>query len=77
MYDPIAQAQSIVPALRATALASETQHKLCDEAVSSLRDAGLSRLMTPAHYGGFEFSPRAQILTNAITAQGCPAASWV
>jgi alkylation response protein AidB-like acyl-CoA dehydrogenase len=77
MYDPIAQAQSIVPALRATARTSETQRKLSDEAVSTLRNAGLSRLMTPAHYGGFEFAPREQILTNAITALGCPAASWV
>ncbi|MFT4563837.1 MAG: alkylation response protein AidB-like acyl-CoA dehydrogenase [Gammaproteobacteria bacterium] len=77
MYDPIVEAQSIVPSLRATAPASEKQRKLADEAVLSLRDAGLSRLMAPRRYGGFEFTPREQILTNAITAQGCPAASWV
>jgi alkylation response protein AidB-like acyl-CoA dehydrogenase len=77
MYDPIDAAQAIVPRLRQTTAQSETLRRLSDDAVAAMRDAGLARLMTPRRYGGYELAPRAQILSCAITAQGCPAASWV
>jgi len=77
MYDPIAKAEAIVPKLRETSADSESQRRLTDDAVALLREAGLARLMTPARYGGHQLPPRAQVLTNAITAHGCSAASWV
>ncbi|MBL6750599.1 MAG: hypothetical protein ISP90_08755 [Nevskia sp.] len=77
MYDPIAAAQAIIPRLRETAAQSEAQRRVSDDAIAALKEAGLARLMAPRRYGGYELSPRAQILSCAITAQGSSAASWV
>lgn len=76
-FDPLAAAQAIVPGLRATAADSEARRQLSADAAGLLRTSGLMRLMTPRRYGGHELPPRAQILTCAITAKGCSAASWV
>jgi len=77
MYDPIAAAQAIVRQLRETTAVSESARSLSPQAISLLRGAGVSRLMTPARYGGYELPPRAQILCNAELAHGSSAASWV
>jgi alkylation response protein AidB-like acyl-CoA dehydrogenase len=77
MLDAVAAAQSIGRRLEATAPHSERLRRLDDDAVAAMREAGLSRVLTPRRYGGYELPLRAQILSCAATARGCTAASWV
>jgi len=77
MYDVLTESQAIVEELRATSLASEQARRVDDRAIGLLRGAGLSQLMTPAAYGGHQSAPRALAFSCAITARGCPSASWV
>lgn len=76
-YDPYATARSIVGALNAKSGYSEKIRQLDNDSAALIKSAGLTRLLSPKKYGGYEFSPRSQILTCAITARGCSAASWV
>jgi alkylation response protein AidB-like acyl-CoA dehydrogenase len=75
--DPIEAAAGILPRLRAVAEEGERGRRLPDEAVAAMREAGLSRLLAPKRYGGFELPLRAQILSCATTAHGYAAASWI
>ena len=77
MFDAAANARSIVDALRATEAESEAARVLSPEAVALLHQAGLTRIVSPAAYGGYELSPRALVEAERIVAQGSTAASWV
>ncbi len=72
-----ARAGEIVTALRETDAESESRRSLSDRAVELLRDAGLTRLMSPAAYGGYQLPPRALVEAERVVAHGSPAASWV
>ncbi len=76
-FDYLAAARSILPRLEATSARSEHLRRLDDDAVAALRESGLTRLITPRRFGGFEFSPSAHIQTCAELAHACSAASWV
>ncbi len=77
MFDPTSRAEDIVAALRDTDAESESLRRLSDRAVALLQESGLSRMMAPAVYGGYELSPRALVEANRILAHASPAASWV
>jgi len=76
-FDPVAEARSIIPALRAVSDAGEADRTAHPSAIAAIREAGLSRLLAPRKFGGYEMSPSAHIRTCRVTAHGCPAASWV
>ena len=76
-FDYLAAAQDILPRLAASSDKSEQLRRLDDDAAAALRESGLSRLITPKRFGGFELSPSAHILTCAELAHACSAASWV
>ncbi len=75
--DVAARAREIVEPLRETTDASEAARCLDPRAAELLREAELSKIMTPASHGGYEMSPRALIEAERIIAHGCTAASWV
>ena len=76
-FDYVAAARGILPRLADTSDKSERLRRLDDDAAAALRKSGLSRLITPRQFGGFELSPSAHILTCAELARACSAASWV
>ena len=77
VFDPVTRASDIVDALRDTDAETESQRRLSDRAAALLRESGLSRMMAPAAYGGYELSPCALVDANRVVAHGSPAASWV
>lgn len=76
-FDYKSAARAILPRLAATTDNSEKLRRLDDDAAAALRDSGLSRVLTPQKYGGFELSPSAHIWACAELAQTCSSASWV
>ena len=70
-------ARAILPRLAATTDKSERARRLDDEAAAALRESGLSRVLTPRRFGGFELSPSAHIWACAELGQVCSSASWV
>ena len=51
--------------------------RLSDDAANALRESGLSRMITPKQFGGYELSPSAHIWACAEIGNVCSAASWV
>src|SRR3954451_18452782 len=76
-FDYKGAARAILPRLAATTTNSERLRRLDDDAAAALRESGLSRLLTPTRFGGFELSPSAHIWTCAELGQVCSSASWV
>lgn len=77
MIDAAGNAMRIVEALKATEAESESTRALSARAVALLHEAGLTRLVSPAAYGGYELSPRALVEAERVVAHGSTAASWV
>ncbi len=75
--DAAGNAGQIVEALKETEAESESTRTLSPRAVALLHDAGLTRLVSPAAYGGYQLSPRALVEAERVVAHGSTAASWV
>lgn len=75
--DVAASARKIVEALRETEAESEAARTLSARAVELLHQAGLTRIVSPAAYGGYEMPVRALVEAERVVAQGSTAASWV
>lgn len=76
-FDYKSAARAILPRLAATTGASERARRLDDDAAAALRESGLSRVITPKQFGGFELSPSAHIWACAELGHVCSSASWV
>jgi alkylation response protein AidB-like acyl-CoA dehydrogenase len=63
-------ARAILPRLAATSDNSECLRRLDDSAAAALRESGLSRVITPKKFGGFELSPSAHIWACAELGRG-------
>lgn len=68
---------SVLSVLGAHRQATEDARRVAPESIAALKDAGLTRLLTPAGNGGHEASIRAQALACMGAARACPSASWV
>lgn len=77
MIDAAVNAGKIVDALRETEPESEVNRTLSTRAVALLHEAGLTRIMSPAAYGGYQLPVRALVEAERVTAHGSTAASWV
>ncbi len=75
--DAAANARKIVEALKATEAESEANRVLSPRAVELLHQAGLTRIVSPAAYGGYQLPVRALVEAERIVAHGSTAASWV
>ncbi|MEK7686759.1 MAG: hypothetical protein AAB398_00020, partial [Pseudomonadota bacterium] len=76
MYDP-GNAQKIVEALKETEAQSEADRQLSARAVELLHHSGVTRIVAPAAYGGYELPVRALVEAERTIAHGSTAASWV
>jgi alkylation response protein AidB-like acyl-CoA dehydrogenase len=77
MVDAGRNAAAIVERLKETEAESESTRTLSVRAVALLHEAGLTRLVSPAAYGGYQLSPRALVEAERVVAHGSTAASWV
>ncbi len=75
--DAAGNAQKIVEALKETEAESEASRVLSARAVELLHQAGLTRIVSPAAYGGYELPVRALVEAERVVAHGSTAASWV
>jgi alkylation response protein AidB-like acyl-CoA dehydrogenase len=75
--DAAANAGKIVEALKETEAESETTRILSTRAVELLHQAGLTRIVSPAAYGGYQLPVRALVEAERVVAQGSTSASWV
>jgi alkylation response protein AidB-like acyl-CoA dehydrogenase len=76
-FDYKSAVRAILPRLAATTHESDRQRRLSDDAANALKESGLSRLITPRQFGGYELSPSALIWACAEIGNVCSAASWV
>src|ERR1044071_10390461 len=76
-FDYKSATRAILPRLAATTHESDRQRRLTDDAADALRASGLSRMITPKQFGGYELSPSAHIWACAEIGNVCSAASWV
>jgi alkylation response protein AidB-like acyl-CoA dehydrogenase len=77
MIEAAVNAEKIVEALKETEAESEAKRTLSTRAVELLHQAGLSRIMSPAAYGGYQLPVRALVEAERVVAHGSTAASWV
>ena len=75
--DAAANAQKIVAELKQTEAESEASRVLTHRAVELLHEAGLTRIVSPAAYGGYQLPVRALVEAERHVAHGSTAASWV
>ena len=75
--DAAANAQKIVEALKETEAELEANRVLSARAVELLHQAGLTRIVSPAAYGGYQLPVRALVEAERVVAHGSTAASWV
>lgn len=76
-FDVIEASRSVVPVLEEHSPQTEEQRQVATEAMAAIQAAGLSRLLTPKQFGGYELPVSTQIRSCAELARGCAAASWV
>jgi alkylation response protein AidB-like acyl-CoA dehydrogenase len=76
-FDYKAAARSILPRLARTAANSVKMRRLDDDAAAALKESGLTRMLTPKNFGGFELSPSSNVWTCAELGNVCSSASWV
>ena len=77
MINAAENAGKIVEALKETEPESEASRVLSARAVELLHQAGLTRIVSPAAYGGYEMPVRALVEAERVVAHGSTAASWV
>jgi alkylation response protein AidB-like acyl-CoA dehydrogenase len=77
MINAAENAAKIVEALKETEADSEATRVLSVRAVELLHQSGLTRIVSPAAYGGYELPVRALVEAERVVAHGSTAASWV
>jgi len=72
----LADAQSLVPALRERAGRAEDLRVLLPETLADLHRTGLMRALQPRRWGGMEFDFVAYVDISAELARGCASTGW-
>lgn len=75
--DLIARAEALVPLLRGEAREAERLHRLTDRTVKALEDAGIFRMIRPAHRGGYGTDPATLSKVITTIASGCASTTWI
>jgi 3-hydroxy-9,10-secoandrosta-1,3,5(10)-triene-9,17-dione monooxygenase len=73
----LARAAKLRPVLERNAETTDSLRRLPDEVVTSVRSAGLCRLMVPKRFGGYETSIRTYLEITAELGRGCGSTAWV
>ncbi|MBV9834675.1 MAG: hypothetical protein JO055_09730 [Alphaproteobacteria bacterium] len=77
MFNAAENAGTIVEALKQTEAESEATRVLSAKAVTLLHQSGVTRIISPAAYGGYQLPVRALVEAERVIAHGSTAASWV
>jgi alkylation response protein AidB-like acyl-CoA dehydrogenase len=72
-----ARLQSVVPAIRARAEATEKACRVPAENISALRAIGYFDMVKPAMFGGFEHDFDVLVELNIELAKSCASTAWV
>ncbi len=72
----IARAENLLPALRERSKECDNGGRLPDATVRDFEEAGFYKVLQPAKYGGYEYSPK--VLFDIVTrlAAACPSSAW-
>jgi len=73
----VERAAGLVPMLRETASATESDRRLSPAHFEALSEAGVFRMCMPRRFGGYEADFQTQCDVLAEIARGCPSSSWV
>lgn len=72
----IERARSLIPALMASAQATEENRSVLPATVAAFEEAGFYRMLQPARFGGYEMRPDALFRVAMELARGCPSSAW-
>jgi alkylation response protein AidB-like acyl-CoA dehydrogenase len=72
----LARTESLVPLLRANALATEREGRVAAENIAALEQAGVFKMTAPREAGGYELPVLTQVEVLAAIARGCGSTSW-
>jgi 3-hydroxy-9,10-secoandrosta-1,3,5(10)-triene-9,17-dione monooxygenase len=75
--DVFARVRDLQPWLREHQAAAEDQHRIPQETVEFLHEAGVFQLTTPRRYGGADFTTRELHDIHRALGSGCGATGWV
>jgi 3-hydroxy-9,10-secoandrosta-1,3,5(10)-triene-9,17-dione monooxygenase len=67
----------LLPTLRERSVEGETARRLSAETVTDLKDTGMTRLLQPRRYGGYESHPSPFYDAVLAVASACGSAGWV
>jgi 3-hydroxy-9,10-secoandrosta-1,3,5(10)-triene-9,17-dione monooxygenase len=73
----LAQAQALIPALKARSAKTEALRQLPPETIQDLHAAGLFRILQPRRVGGSELAFPVLVEVCALIGQGCGSTAWV
>ena len=71
------RARAIAPILAERSAQTERDRRVSADTITLFRDADLYRILLPARYGGFEFSPSVYAEVALELSKGCGASGWV
>jgi alkylation response protein AidB-like acyl-CoA dehydrogenase len=74
--DVLAAARALVPELTARATEMESARRLPADLAAKMAQAGVFRMVTPAKFGGLEFSPRQIVETVEVISAANASAGW-
>ena len=68
--------RALAPLLREEAALNEELRRIPDRSLAALEEAGVYRMVTPKHYGGYESSYRTVLDVLAGISAACPGIGW-
>jgi 3-hydroxy-9,10-secoandrosta-1,3,5(10)-triene-9,17-dione monooxygenase len=69
--------RELLPRLRERAVAAEKERRVPAASIDELREAGMFRMLQPAHAGGLESDPREFFEAGRLVATACGSTGWV
>ena len=73
----VARAAALAPALRERSAQAEARRRVPDETIADLLAAGLTRIVQPSRYGGYDMGWDVLCESSMALAQGCGSQAWV
>lgn len=73
----VARAGALAPTLRARSAKAEEMRRVPDETMADLVAAGLTRIVQPSRYGGFDMGWDVLCESSMALARGCGSQAWV
>ncbi|WP_165324083.1 acyl-CoA dehydrogenase family protein [Rhizorhabdus phycosphaerae] len=75
--DLIERARAMIPVLRSRAKQATAAHRIPDETIAEMKEAGFFRILQPKRWGGYEMHPNVFFSVLKEIAQGCMSTGWV